>query len=154
MGSAGSLPSEATQAPPPRPSALVQEDELLSSNHLPELHNDVSETKPLIPRDPWQFCVRSWLWLICHNIRVCFIYFLLKHMMWTLTFTTCWRSSNWIKFKWSKASSFCWNRKCCKETVGRWNNELLCWPLTLWLFKYSREKNNCLKIPITKFSIL
>lgn len=38
MGNPGSLPADITQPPAPRPSPLVQEDELLSNNHLPE-HN-------------------------------------------------------------------------------------------------------------------
>ncbi|XP_072252415.1 GDNF family receptor alpha-3 [Leuresthes tenuis] len=45
MGSPSSLPSETTQPPAPRPSPLVQEDELLSNNHLPELTNDVVESE-------------------------------------------------------------------------------------------------------------
>ncbi|KAM7417058.1 hypothetical protein PAMA_016933 [Pampus argenteus] len=42
MGSPGSLPADITPPPAPRPSPLVQEDELLSNNHLPE-HNDIVE---------------------------------------------------------------------------------------------------------------
>ncbi|XP_010785261.1 GDNF family receptor alpha-1-like, partial [Notothenia coriiceps] len=40
MGSPGSLPADFTPLPAPRPSPLVQEDELLSNNHLPE-HNNI-----------------------------------------------------------------------------------------------------------------
>lgn len=42
MGSPGSLPADITPPPAPRPSPLVQEDELLSNNHLPEHNNIVS----------------------------------------------------------------------------------------------------------------
>ncbi|KAM9741775.1 GDNF family receptor alpha-3 [Menidia menidia] len=45
MGSPGLPPSDITQPPAPRPSPLVQEDELLGSNHLPELTNDVVESE-------------------------------------------------------------------------------------------------------------
>ncbi|XP_032411602.1 GDNF family receptor alpha-4-like [Xiphophorus hellerii] len=45
MGSPGSLPSDPSQPPAPRPSPLVQKDELLNSNRLPELNNDVVESE-------------------------------------------------------------------------------------------------------------
>lgn len=48
MGSPGSLPADITPPPAPRPSPLVQEDELLSNNHLPETNNIVS-TPHLLP---------------------------------------------------------------------------------------------------------
>ncbi|XP_029969046.1 GDNF family receptor alpha-4-like [Salarias fasciatus] len=45
MGSPASLPADITQPPAPRPSPLVQEDHLLSSNHLPEHNNIVVESE-------------------------------------------------------------------------------------------------------------
>ncbi|XP_030595405.1 GDNF family receptor alpha-4-like isoform X2 [Archocentrus centrarchus] len=45
MGSPGSLPADITQPPAPRPSPLVQKDELLSSNHLPEHNNIVVDSE-------------------------------------------------------------------------------------------------------------
>ncbi|KAF0039288.1 hypothetical protein F2P81_007523 [Scophthalmus maximus] len=45
MGSPGSLPADITPPPAPRPSPLVQEEELLSNNHLPEHNNVVMESK-------------------------------------------------------------------------------------------------------------
>ncbi|XP_041800624.1 GDNF family receptor alpha-3 [Chelmon rostratus] len=45
MGSPGSLPADITPPPAPRPSPLVQEDELLSNNHLPEHNNIVVESE-------------------------------------------------------------------------------------------------------------
>ncbi|XP_028272221.1 GDNF family receptor alpha-3 [Parambassis ranga] len=45
MGSPDSLPQDITQPPAPRPSPLVQEDELLSNNHLPENNNIVVESE-------------------------------------------------------------------------------------------------------------
>ncbi|KAM8847786.1 GDNF family receptor alpha-3 [Synchiropus picturatus] len=44
MGDPGLLPAEVDSPPAPRPSPLVQEDELLSNNHLPE-HNNVVESE-------------------------------------------------------------------------------------------------------------
>lgn len=41
MGSPGSLPADITPPPAPRPSPLVQEDDLPSNNHLPEHNNNV-----------------------------------------------------------------------------------------------------------------
>nr|XP_015817568.2 GDNF family receptor alpha-4 [Nothobranchius furzeri] len=41
MGGSGSLPSDPTQPPGPRPSPLVQEDKPLIRNHVHELSNDV-----------------------------------------------------------------------------------------------------------------
>ncbi|KAJ0002843.1 hypothetical protein NQD34_007992 [Periophthalmus magnuspinnatus] len=41
MGDPGSLPADFTPPPAPRPSPLVQEDEVLSNNHLPEHSNNV-----------------------------------------------------------------------------------------------------------------
>lgn len=41
MGSPGSLPADFTPPPAPRPSPLVQEDEVLGNNHLPEHSNNV-----------------------------------------------------------------------------------------------------------------
>ncbi|KAG7518468.1 GDNF family receptor alpha-4-like [Solea senegalensis] len=45
MGSPGSLPADFTPPPAPRPSALVQQDVLLSNNHLPEHNNVVVESE-------------------------------------------------------------------------------------------------------------
>ncbi|XP_074530455.1 GDNF family receptor alpha-3 [Halichoeres trimaculatus] len=45
MGSPGSLPADITPPPAPRPSPLIQEDELLSNNHLPEHNNMVVESE-------------------------------------------------------------------------------------------------------------
>uniref|UniRef100_A0A4W6E416 GDNF family receptor alpha 3 n=1 Tax=Lates calcarifer TaxID=8187 RepID=A0A4W6E416_LATCA len=45
MGNPGSLPADITPPPAPRPSPLVQEDELLSNNHLPEHNNIVVESE-------------------------------------------------------------------------------------------------------------
>ncbi|XP_061581945.1 GDNF family receptor alpha-4-like [Cololabis saira] len=45
MGSPGSLPPDATLPPGPKPSPLVQEDELLSSNRLPGINNNVVESE-------------------------------------------------------------------------------------------------------------
>lgn len=45
MGSLGSLPADITQPPAPRPSPLVQKDELLNNNHLPEHNNIVLDSK-------------------------------------------------------------------------------------------------------------
>ncbi|KAM8733533.1 GDNF family receptor alpha-4-like [Acanthopagrus schlegelii] len=45
MGSPGSLPADTTKPPAPRPSPIVQEDELLSNNHLPEHNNIVVESE-------------------------------------------------------------------------------------------------------------
>lgn len=47
MGSLGLLPADITQPPAPRPSPLVQKDELLKNNHLPE-HNNIVSTLKLI----------------------------------------------------------------------------------------------------------
>ncbi|KAF3837767.1 hypothetical protein F7725_009535 [Dissostichus mawsoni] len=50
MGSPGSLPADFTPLPAPRPSPLVQEDELPSNNHLPEHNNivvDIEEEEDL-----------------------------------------------------------------------------------------------------------
>lgn len=49
MGSPDSLPQDITQPPAPRPSPLVQEDELLSNNHLPENNNIVSTLRLITP---------------------------------------------------------------------------------------------------------
>ncbi|KAI3351358.1 hypothetical protein L3Q82_005902 [Scortum barcoo] len=52
MGSPGSLPADITPPLAPRPSPLVQEDELLSNNHLPEHNNidpEILEAGPLPP---------------------------------------------------------------------------------------------------------
>ncbi|XP_038126391.1 GDNF family receptor alpha-3 [Cyprinodon tularosa] len=45
MGSPRSVPSEPTHPPSPRPSPLVQKDEMLSRNRVPELNNDVVESE-------------------------------------------------------------------------------------------------------------
>ncbi|XP_029021258.1 GDNF family receptor alpha-1-like isoform X2 [Betta splendens] len=45
MGSPGSLPVDITPAPAPRPSPLVQEDEQLLNNHLPEHNVRVEESE-------------------------------------------------------------------------------------------------------------
>ncbi|XP_026213900.1 GDNF family receptor alpha-3 [Anabas testudineus] len=45
MGSPGSLPADITPPPAPRPSPLVQEDELLRNNHLPEDNSIVRESE-------------------------------------------------------------------------------------------------------------
>uniref|UniRef100_A0A665VHQ2 GDNF family receptor alpha 3 n=1 Tax=Echeneis naucrates TaxID=173247 RepID=A0A665VHQ2_ECHNA len=45
IGSSGTLPVDITHPPAPRPSPLVQEDELLRNNHLPEQNNNVVESK-------------------------------------------------------------------------------------------------------------
>ncbi|XP_006803760.1 GDNF family receptor alpha-2-like [Neolamprologus brichardi] len=45
MGSLGLLPADITQPPAPRPSPLVQKDELLKNNHLPEHNNIVLDSK-------------------------------------------------------------------------------------------------------------
>ncbi|KAL3973629.1 ankyrin repeat and SOCS box protein 13 [Sarotherodon galilaeus] len=45
MGSLGLLPADITQPPAPRPSPLVQKDELLNNNHLPEHNNIVLDSK-------------------------------------------------------------------------------------------------------------
>lgn len=53
MGSPGSLPADITPPPAPRPSPLVQEDELLSNNHLPE-HNNIVSTLQLVAHVAFQ----------------------------------------------------------------------------------------------------
>lgn len=58
MGSPGSLPADATKPPAPRPSPLVQEDELLSNNHLPE-HNNIVSAPQLITRIVFTFYITS-----------------------------------------------------------------------------------------------
>ncbi|KAF3693517.1 GDNF family receptor alpha-1 [Channa argus] len=45
MGSPGSLPADNTPPPAPRPSPLVQEDDLLNNNHLPEYNNNVEQSE-------------------------------------------------------------------------------------------------------------
>ncbi|XP_071370959.1 GDNF family receptor alpha-1-like, partial [Centroberyx affinis] len=45
MGHPGPQPADITPPPAPRPSPLVQEDELLSDNHLPEHNNIVQESE-------------------------------------------------------------------------------------------------------------
>lgn len=49
MGSPSSLPTGITPPPAPRPSPLVQEDELLSNNLVPE-HSNIVSTLQLIAR--------------------------------------------------------------------------------------------------------
>ncbi|XP_068596223.1 GDNF family receptor alpha-4-like [Brachionichthys hirsutus] len=44
MGSPGSFPADATPPPAPRPSPLIQEDEMPNSNHLPE-HDDLMKSE-------------------------------------------------------------------------------------------------------------
>ncbi len=69
MGSPGSLPADITPPPAPRPSPLVQEDELLSNNHLPE-HNNIVSTLELITSSartfklPFQIFIPSLLSLV------------------------------------------------------------------------------------------